>query len=57
MYETLAKIPEKLDLIQDLLGVHFRSVKLYMAADQVFVAMFAVLERLINELSKSMGSE
>lgn len=42
--------------MQALSDVHFKSVNLYLAADSVFVYLFKVLDRIIEELSKNMAS-
>lgn len=57
MYTALAEIPRKLELVGALTQVHYRSHELFVAADLVFVALFDLLERIIDELSKSMRSK
>lgn len=36
-----------------MIGIHYDSIKLRLCADAMFVAIFGVLESLVNELSKS----
>ncbi|KAF1961538.1 hypothetical protein CC80DRAFT_532137 [Byssothecium circinans] len=57
IYECLAEIPLKLKAVQDLAEVYYQSAGLQMRADSVFVSIFMVLERIVNELSKNMAKK
>ncbi|KPM40078.1 hypothetical protein AK830_g6503 [Neonectria ditissima] len=50
---ALASIPQKLDNVQRTSEIHIPSIKLYRAADAVFISIFVVLERIIDRLSMS----
>ncbi|RSM12542.1 hypothetical protein CEP52_002423 [Fusarium oligoseptatum] len=49
----LAEIPEKLETIQRLSQIHLASIRLHLCADAVMVAVFTVLERIIDEITKA----
>jgi hypothetical protein len=53
--DALVKVPEKLWEIDARVDIHFDSKKVIMAADSVFLALFAVLERMIDELTKGFA--
>lgn len=57
IYESLADIPAKLEEVQDLAEVHYQSADLQRRADSVLVAIFVVLERIVNELTQNMTSK
>jgi hypothetical protein len=48
---TLADIPRKLSNIQRISSAHRKTPKLHFRADQVFLSIFVILERIINKLS------
>ncbi|KAK0392759.1 hypothetical protein NLU13_2254 [Sarocladium strictum] len=50
---TLADIPRKLNNIQRVSKAHRKTPELHLCADQVFLSIFVVLERIINKLSMS----
>jgi hypothetical protein len=43
--------------VQDLAEIHYRSAELQRRADSVFIAIFVVLERIVDELSRNMASK
>ncbi|KAI1139708.1 hypothetical protein F5Y05DRAFT_379832 [Hypoxylon sp. FL0543] len=49
----LAEIPEKLETIQRLSRIHYRSVRLHSCADSVMVAVFTVLERIVEKITRT----
>ncbi|RSL39554.1 hypothetical protein CEP53_013973 [Fusarium sp. AF-6] len=49
----LAEIPEKLETIQRLSQIHHDFVELHSYADAVIVAVFTVLERIVDEITKT----
>ena len=51
--QALADIPRKLDKIQRQASLSYRTPQLDRAADAVLVAIFVVLERIIDWLLKS----
>ncbi|KAF2678846.1 hypothetical protein K458DRAFT_435517 [Lentithecium fluviatile CBS 122367] len=55
IYEALANIPMRLREVENLADVHYHSAELQQRADSVFVAIFVVLEGIVNELTKSMA--
>ncbi|RSL48350.1 hypothetical protein CEP54_012953 [Fusarium duplospermum] len=48
----LAEIPEQLETVQRLSQVHVASIRLHLLADAVMVAVFTVLERIVDEITK-----
>jgi hypothetical protein len=50
---ALANIPRKLEEIKTFEEILMPSPNLYQSANNVFVAIFAVLERIIHKLSKT----
>lgn len=57
IYDALAQIPRKLELIHSLTDCHRSSIEIYQAGDAVLLALFDTLERIINEMTKSKGSK
>ena len=55
--DFLAEIPEKLEAIQRLSHLHRYSVQLHMCADGVIVAIFVVLERIVEQISRTWRFE
>lgn len=53
----LAEIPERLDTIQRLSQIHHTSIRLHLRADAVMVAVFTVLERIVDEITKVRKSK
>lgn len=53
----LAEIPERLETIQLLSQIHHASVRLHLRADAVIVAVFTVLERIVDEITKVRKSK
>ncbi|KAF2635659.1 hypothetical protein P280DRAFT_536075 [Massarina eburnea CBS 473.64] len=49
----LAKIPEKIETIQRLSEIHHASIQLHSCADAVIVAIFTVLERIMDRIVKT----
>lgn len=56
IYAALEAIPNRLRIVKALSDIYYRSVNLYLAADLVFVCLFKVLDRIVEELSKNMAS-
>ncbi|KAJ4018797.1 hypothetical protein NW752_005925 [Fusarium irregulare] len=50
---ALADIPRKLEEIKTFEEIHMPSPNLHQSANDVFIAIFAVLERIINKISKT----
>ncbi|KAK9776801.1 putative Fungal STAND N-terminal Goodbye domain-containing protein [Seiridium cardinale] len=57
IYAALDKIPETLHRIRNLLNVHYQSPRLKQYGDAVLVAIFVLLERIVRELSGSLGKK
>ncbi|KAH8887910.1 hypothetical protein GQ53DRAFT_844008 [Thozetella sp. PMI_491] len=57
IYEALADIPRKLQEVQDLAKLHYWSPELHYRASSVIVAILTILERIVNELTKSMAKK
>ncbi|PGH00932.1 hypothetical protein AJ80_09094 [Polytolypa hystricis UAMH7299] len=53
----LAEISEKLETIQRLSEIHHASIPLHSRADAVIVAIFTVLERIVDEITRSRRSK
>ncbi|EEU37124.1 uncharacterized protein NECHADRAFT_86736 [Fusarium vanettenii 77-13-4] len=49
----LAEIPERLETIQRLSQIHHASIRLHRRADAVMVAVFTVLERIVDKITKA----
>lgn len=49
----LAEIPERLETIQRLSQIHYASIRIHTLADAVMVAVFTVLERIVDEITKA----
>ncbi|KAM3069777.1 hypothetical protein ACMFMG_010485 [Clarireedia jacksonii] len=49
----LAEIPEKLETIQRLSEIHHASIKLHSCADDIIVAIFTVLERVVEKITRT----
>lgn len=49
--DALASIPKKLAMVQRLSDVHVKSELLHERADGVLVAIFVVLEEIVNDLT------
>ncbi|KAI8712656.1 hypothetical protein NCS52_01364200 [Fusarium sp. LHS14.1] len=49
----LAEIPERLETIQRLSQIHHASIRLHIRPDAVMVAVFTVLERIVDEITKA----
>jgi hypothetical protein len=52
--KALASIPRKLDEVRRLTKVHVKLPELHRCADRLFVAIFVVLERIIDKVSNNM---
>ncbi|THV49356.1 hypothetical protein BGAL_0199g00150 [Botrytis galanthina] len=52
--DWLAEIPKKLETIQRLTEIHRNSPRLHTCADAVIVAIFAVLERILDKITKPL---
>jgi hypothetical protein len=50
---ALSDIPEKLKNVREILKIHHHSIRLRLFADGIFVAIFGLLEVMVDELSKS----
>lgn len=48
---TLADIPRRLNNIQRISQAHRKTPELHLRADQVFLSIFVILERIVNKLS------
>lgn len=57
MYDTLEKVPLILRRLDEWLEVHHKSVRLRLRADDVLVAVFVVLERIVKEILKHTASQ
>lgn len=57
IYAALESIPVKLELARGLSSEHFKSHTLLRLLDSVFVSLFVVLERIVSELSETLGSK
>jgi len=53
--DTLGLVPEKLWEIEETYIIHDDSDRVKLAVDAVVVALFAVLERMVDELTKGFG--
>jgi hypothetical protein len=51
----LADIPRKLQNLQRLSEVYRQSSNLHMFADEVFISIFVILERIVDRLSMRFG--
>ncbi|KAL9112648.1 MAG: hypothetical protein Q9187_007750 [Circinaria calcarea] len=49
----LAEIPEKLETIQRLSEIHHASIRLHSCADAIIVAIFTVLERIVDKITRT----
>ncbi|KAF7956721.1 hypothetical protein EAE96_004051 [Botrytis aclada] len=52
--DWLAEIPKKLETIQRLSGIHRKSLRLHTCADTIIVAIFTVLERILDKVTKPL---
>ncbi|PQE11002.1 hypothetical protein CJF31_00000718 [Rutstroemia sp. NJR-2017a BVV2] len=49
----LAEIPEKLETIQRLSEIHHASIRLHSCANDIIVAIFTVLERIVDKITRT----
>lgn len=57
MYDALQAIPERLAMLRGLRELDWNSAGLLRACDSVLVAIFKVMERIIDELSRNLASK
>ncbi|KUI71150.1 hypothetical protein VM1G_07001 [Cytospora mali] len=57
IYSALEEIPKKLQRIKDLVEVHRQSPDLLGCADDVLVAIFVTLEKIVCELTKNVAKK
>lgn len=53
----LAEIPEKLETIQRLSEIHHASIKLHVCTNDIIVAIFTVLERIVDKITRTWKSK
>jgi hypothetical protein len=53
----LAEIPEKLETIQRWSEIHHGAVRLHPYADAIMVAIFTVLERIVDKITRTWRSK
>jgi hypothetical protein len=49
----LAEIPEQLETIQRLSEIYHASIRLHSCADAIIVAIFTVLERIVDNITRT----